>query len=95
MTKKILTIIVVVAMCLSTFAHRGPGFRPGPWRHHHYHHSPAPFLIGAGLGLAASVLAPTRVWIPPVIERRPIYNQFGQIIGWQDVVVRPGYWSWS
>ena len=34
-----------------------------------------------------------KIWIPPVYESRPIIDVFGRIIGYERVIVRPGYWQ--
>ena len=47
--------------------------------------APAPVVV------PAPAPAP-RVWVPPVYENRPVYNMYGQIVGWQRVMVTPGYW---
>lgn len=33
-----------------------------------------------------------QIWVPPVYETRPVYDAFGNIIRYEQVLVRAGYW---
>jgi len=35
---------------------------------------------------------PARVWVPPVYETRPVYDAYGRVAGYQEVLVSAGYW---
>jgi len=52
----------------------------------------APVAAPAPAVVPPVVVPAARVWVPPVYETRPVYNTLGQIIGWQQVMVTPGYW---
>ena len=83
---------------------------PPPMRpHHHYyrhHYGPtAPFALGLGAGLVFGsitrplpppppVVAVNPVWIQPVYATRPVFDQFGQIVRYEQVLVRAGYWEY-
>ena len=76
--------------------------------HHHHHHSGRDVAAGIGIGLGLSLLSPYTmspppppprpypyrplVWVPPVYETRPVYDAFGNIIRYEQVMVRAGYW---
>lgn len=34
------------------------------------------------------------IWISPVYETRPVYDQFGRFVGYQRVLVSQGYWQY-
>ena len=34
------------------------------------------------------------VWIPPVYESRPVYDIYGRIVRYEQVLVRAGYWQY-
>ena len=65
------------------------------------------FWPGFTGGLVGSLLAPAivpppppprpvvyvnQVWVPPVYETRPVYDSYGRIIRYEQVIVVPGYW---
>lgn len=65
------------------------------------------FWPGFAGGLVGSLLAPAFVpppppprpvvyvqqtWVPPVYETRPVYDSYGRIIRYEQVIVVPGYW---
>ena len=65
------------------------------------------FWPGFAGGLVGSLLAPAVVpsplpprpvvyvqqtWVPPVYETRPVYDSYGRIIRYEQVIVVPGYW---
>ena len=62
------------------------------------------FWPGFTVGIASSLLMPpppppprpvvyvNQVWVPPVYETRPVYDAFGNIIRYEQVLVRAGYW---
>lgn len=74
--------------------------------HHHYHYNPLlPFTVGLGTGLffgrAARPLPPpppvvavNPVWVQPVYETRPVLDQFGNIIRYEQVLIKVGYWEY-
>ena len=100
-------IILCIAVALSTLCSARP-HRPGFHHHRWHGPGPVFTLSAIGAGLTAAAIAsawarpvvpapavvpmPGRVWVPPVYETRPVYNAYGQIIGWQQVMVVPGYW---
>lgn len=66
------------------------------------------FWPGFTGGLVGSLLAPAIVpppppprpvvyvqqtWVPPVYETRPVYDSYGRIIRYEQVIVVPGYWK--
>ena len=81
---------------------------PIPHHHHHsvWGRGGSHFWPGFTGGLVGSLLAPAvvppppprpivyvnQVWVPPVYETRPIYDTYGRIIRYEQVVVVPGYW---
>ena len=82
---------------------------PPPIMHHHHrgHHHTGAFWTGVGIGLIGSTivhpLPPTpvaigpvtgRVWVPPVYEMRPIYDRYGNIFRYEQVMVSAGYWRY-
>lgn len=76
--------------------------------HHHYHHGRnfglgAGIGFGAGLIVGEILNRPTPVyissptvyrpvWVPPTYESRPVYDVYGHIIRYEQVMVVPGYW---
>lgn len=34
-----------------------------------------------------------QTWVPPVYESRPVYDVFGNIIRYEQVMIAPGYWK--
>jgi len=72
------------------------------------HHTPfVPFTYGVGAGLFLNhVLLHSRpipppppvalnpIWIPPVYESRPVYDEYGRIIRYEQVLVKAGYWQY-
>ena len=90
-------------------AHRVHRPMPPPPPRHHYHHSAWgrggcnfwPGFTGALVGSTLlrtlpppPVVAVNPVWIPPVYESRPVYDVYGRIIRYEQVVVRAGYWQY-
>ena len=75
--------------------------------HHHSNHSLTWFWTGLGTGLLIDALRPTpppppivvgpvvhqRVWVPPIYETRPVFDVYGRVIRYDQVLVRPGYWQ--
>lgn len=85
--------------------HRPPVHRaPPPPRHH----APVvPFVYGIGAGMLLShaiihshptppppVVALNPIWIPPVYESRPVYDSYGRIVRYEQVLVKEGYWQY-
>lgn len=76
---------------------------PPPPMHHHRHNNGA-FWTGLGVGLIGSTIVnpvsvaigPTigRVWVPPVYEMRPVYDRFGNLLRYEQVMVSAGYWRY-
>lgn len=74
--------------------------------HHYYRYNPLlPFTVGLGTGLVFGgvarplpppppVVAVNPVWVQPVYESRPVLDQFGNIIRYEPVLVRAGYWDY-
>lgn len=63
------------------------------------------FWPGFTAGIVGSLLVPrlppppprpvvyvNQIWVPPVYETRPVYDAFGNIIRYEQVLVRAGYW---
>lgn len=63
------------------------------------------FWPGFTAGVIGSLLVPrlppppprpvvyvNQIWVPPVYETRPVYDVFGNIIRYEQVLVRVGYW---
>ena len=40
------------------------------------------------------VVAVNPIWIPPVYETRPVYDSYGRVIRYEQVLVRVGYWQY-
>ena len=82
---------------------------PPPPPRHHFHHSGFWPGVGIGLGaglmidalhplpppppVVAPVISTGRVWVPPVYETRPVYDAFGRIVRYDQVLIRAGYWQ--
>lgn len=79
---------------------------PAPYHHyHHHHHGAGAFWTGVGIGVLGSallppppppaypvvVVAPARVWVPPVYGERSVYRA-GIWVGTERYVITPGYW---
>ena len=93
---------------LKPMPHVRPIPPPPPHRHSYWGRGGRNFWPAFGVGtlvgaaLATTVVeqptvvvqAPGRVWVPPVYETRPVYDVFGRIIGYEQVMVRPGYWTY-
>ena len=108
MKTKIITLIAIIATSLCCFAkHNNHHRSPTPPVHYKVHHAPhhkhhdrfwpgfgVGTLIGASLVAPAlpSVFFPRKVWVPPVYEMRPVRDVFGNIIRYESIMVRPGYW---
>lgn len=87
--------------------HRAP-MPPSPRIHHHHHSGAFWTGLGVGVigGLAIDAFRPAPVvamppppvvirnpvWVPPVYETRPVYDAYGRIIRYEQVLVREGYW---
>ena len=85
--------------------HHSPPPPPPYLMHHHRHHHGA-FWTGLGVGLIGSTIVNPppvpvavgpvvgRVWVPPVYEMRPVYDRFGNILRYEQVMVSAGYWRY-
>lgn len=76
--------------------------------HHHsvWGRGGSHFWPGFAGSLVGSLLAPAvvspppprpvvyvnKVWVPPVYEIRPVYDTYGRIIRYEQVIIVPGYW---
>ena len=40
------------------------------------------------------VVAINPIWIPPVYETRPVYDLYGRVIRYEQVLIRAGYWQY-
>lgn len=84
-----------------------PRQMPPPHQYHHHHSTwgrgGRNFWPGFTFGVVSSLLVPppppprpvvyvNQVWVPPVYETRPVYDAFGNIIRYEQVLVRAGYW---
>ena len=90
------------------FVHRGPAPMPHHHHHHSvWGRGGSHFWPGITGGIVGSLLAPAnvpppppprpvvyvnQVWVPPVYESRPVYDTYGRIIRYEQIVVVPGYW---
>lgn len=103
MKKIFLAITLSISAALSYAYHPKHGIfhhRPLPPRHHAM---PPPYSAVWNAfpkpPPPAFVAPPPRpivsaVWIQPVYEIRPMYDQFGRFIGYQRVLVSQGYWQY-
>lgn len=52
--------------------------------------APAPTAVVA----PPPVVVRNPVWVPPVYETRPVYDAYGQLVRYEQVMVRAGYWQY-
>ena len=103
--KRIIMLAIAAISAIACFGHRPPpmmhnrnyGFHhrmpPPPPRHHYIHnrHTWPAFGVGAVIGaIAATSIQP--VWVPPMYQAVPVYDAYGNIVRYDQVLIRAGYW---
>ena len=103
-----LLLFTAVSYARPPMMHSRHRHSPPPPLHlmHHHRHQHGAFWTGLGVGfissaivnppLAPVAIGPTvgRIWVPPVYEIRPVYDRFGNILRYEQVMVSAGYWRY-
>ena len=63
------------------------------FEHRDFHGPRQVNIYTPGFYRAAPVYQPRLTWVPPVTSSVPAYDEFGNVVGYQTVVVRAGYWA--
>lgn len=85
-SKKLITSAVAALVLAGSVASATPAFA---WHHHHHHgYGWAPYAAGAAGALALGAIAAGAASGPDCYyERRPIFNRWGNVIGYRNVPV--------